>query len=285
MAAGRRVDGFVHAGMTFDVADSGPLPPGRQQRTVVLLHGFPQTSSCWSAVTPLLTAAGCRTLALDQRGYSPGARPHGRRAYRLDLLMGDVVALIERVGTGPVHLVGHDWGAAVAWALAAARPDLVRTLTAVSVPHPGAFVRSMLSSAQALHSYYIALFLVPRLAERLARRRRRLFDRMLRRAGMTDAMVARVHSEIIDAGALPGALAWYRAMPLTSPRVMNRPVRVPTAYVWSDRDAAVVRRGAELSAEYVTGDYRFTVFEGVGHWVPQEAPAELARVILERAGV
>ncbi|QDQ98206.1 alpha/beta fold hydrolase [Tomitella fengzijianii] len=298
MAAGRQMDRYEHAGMTFDVIDSAPDAPDPDApdpdasghalghapdlAPVVLLHGFPQTAASWGAVTPQLNRAGYRTIAVNQRGYSPGARPRGRRAYRLELLMADVVALIERIGTGPVHLVGHDWGAAVAWMLAANRPDLVRTLTAVSVPHPGAFVRSMLSSTQAMHSYYMAMFQVPRLPEWVARRLPRVFDRMLRRTGMTDAMVERVRAEVIDAGALTGAINWYRAMPLTSPTMMNRPSRVPTTFVWSDGDVALTRRGAELTAEYVQADYRFEVLEDVSHWVPEEAPDALARFILER---
>ncbi len=286
MAVHRRIDRYEHAGMLFDVVDTEPDAPAAGEPTapIVLLHGFPQTSSSWERVTPLLTRAGYRTLAPDQRGYSPGARPRGRRAYRLDLLAADVVALIERIGTGPVHVVGHDWGAAVGWMLAAGRPDLVRSLTAVSVPHPGAFVRSMLSSTQALHSYYMALFQLPRLPEWVARRVPWLFDRTLRRTGMTGEMIAQVRSEIIDAGALTGAINWYRAMPLTSPVTMNRRVRVPATYVWSDGDVALTRRGTELTVEYVEADYRLEVFEGVSHWIPDEAPEDLARVILERAG-
>lgn len=284
----RPMDRYTHAGMTFRVADSMPGSQASQAGactgTIVLLHGFPQTARSWEQVTPVLNEAGYRTLAVDQRGYSPGARPEGRRAYRLDLLSADVVALIERIGTGPVHLVGHDWGAAVAWVLAAARPDLVRTLTAVSVPHPGAFVRSMLSSLQAAHSYYMLLFQFPRLPEWVARRHPRIFDAMLRRTGMPDEAIARVHSDVIDAGALTSAINWYRAMPLSRPGVINKPVRVPTTYVWSDGDVALARRGAELAREYVRGDYRFEVLEGVSHWVPEEAPESLVQAILARAG-
>ena len=101
---------------------------------VVLLHGFPERASHWDGVTRLLHEQGYRTLAPDQRGYSPGARPRRRSSYRMSKLVGDVVALIEEYGD-PVHLVGHDWGAAVAWTLAGSRPDLVLSLTTVSV-HP-----------------------------------------------------------------------------------------------------------------------------------------------------
>ena len=113
-----------HDGLTFDVLDEGP----RDGKPVVLLHGFPERSSTWRLVSPLLHQAGLRTIALDQRGYSPGARPRRRRDYRMHHLVGDVVALIDQVGE-PVHLVGHDWGAAVGWAVTMRRPDQVVTRT------------------------------------------------------------------------------------------------------------------------------------------------------------
>src|ERR1700742_2077911 len=125
-----RILEFANAGFTFPVRDDGPL----DGEIVVLLHGFPQTSTSWDAVCARLNQDGYRTLRFDQRGYAPSARPRGRAAYRLSALVGDVAALIHAVGS-PVHLVGHDWGAAVAWGAAANHPSSVRTLTAVSVPH------------------------------------------------------------------------------------------------------------------------------------------------------
>src|ERR1700712_4426267 len=139
-----RIREFTNDGFTFPVNDEGPI----DGEVVVLLHGFPQTSKSWNAVCARLNASGYRTLRFDQRGYAAGARPRGRRPYRLSALTGDVVALIDQVGS-PVHLVGHDWGAAFAWAAAASKPALLKSLTAVSVGHPAAFQRSMLSSTQA----------------------------------------------------------------------------------------------------------------------------------------
>ncbi|MGH3869061.1 MAG: alpha/beta fold hydrolase [Pseudonocardiaceae bacterium] len=126
---------FARGKLVFDVTEAGP-PEGEP---VVLLHGFPQFSDSWDALVPLLTQHGYRTLAMDQRGYSVGARPPGRRAYRIPELVADVVALIDAHGGGPAHVVGHDWGAAVAWALTAGRPDKVRSLTALYVDAPYQF--------------------------------------------------------------------------------------------------------------------------------------------------
>ncbi|WP_255375535.1 alpha/beta fold hydrolase [Saccharomonospora sp. CUA-673] len=117
-----RITRFARGDLTFDVVDSGPLDGD----PVVLLHGFPERARSWDRVVPRLHEAGLRTFAPDQRGYSPGARPAGRARYRLSVLADDVAALADAIG-GPVHLVGHDWGAAAAWTLAARRPERVRT--------------------------------------------------------------------------------------------------------------------------------------------------------------
>lgn len=272
-----RLISFTRAGLEFDVVDSGP-PDGP---VIVALHGFPQTATSLQPLMALLNARGYRTVAPNQRGYSPGARPSGRLAYRVSELVDDVVALIDDIDRGPVHLVGHDWGAMVAWSLAAARPELVRTLVTVSVPHPGAFARSMISSDQLLRSFYMALFQLPVLPERVIRARPALLDQSLARTGMTADAIARVHTEIIDTGALTTALNWYRALALTTPRAMTECVSVPVTHVWSTGDTALTRRGAELAGEFVTGDYRLAVLDG-SHWLPEERPDELAALIAER---
>jgi pimeloyl-ACP methyl ester carboxylesterase len=274
--ARRRIRTFTHEDLTFDVLDAGPL----DGPAVVLLHGFPERASHWDAVAALLHTHGLRTLAPDQRGYSPGARPRGRSAYRMSQLVGDTVALIERYGA-PVHLVGHDWGAAVAWATAIARPDLVRTLTTVSVPHPAAFARSLLTSNQALRSWYMVAFQPPGLVETVARRAPAVMDAWLRRSGLTGSEAARFRTEIVEYGALPGALGWYRALPLSMGSA-PRPVLVPTTHVWSDGDAALARRGAELTEDHVDAPYELRVLKGVSHWIPTQAPGELADAILAR---
>lgn len=145
-----RLTSIERDGLTFGVVDDGPL----DGHPVVLLHGFPQGPSSWAPTVAALHERGFRTYALDQRGYAPGARPRGRRAYRVAELVADVVVLIDRIG-GPVTLVGHDWGAAVAWNVASRHPDRVAHLVAASVPHTAAFFASMVRSRQLLMSWYI----------------------------------------------------------------------------------------------------------------------------------
>ncbi|ALG10165.1 alpha/beta fold hydrolase [Kibdelosporangium phytohabitans] len=279
MTSVRRIDSFRHDGLTFDVRDTGP-PDGV---VVVLLHGFPQTGSSWAATAAVLNQRGFRTIVPDQRGYSPGARPRGRFAYRMSRLVADVAALVHEIGAGPVHLVGHDWGAAVAWSVAARRPELVRSLTSVSVPHNLAFLRAMVSGDQLLRSYYMALFQVPWVPELFVRAFPGLLARSLARTGMTVAQVGRVQSEIVRGGALTGALNWYRAMALQDPRLLRARVTVPTTHVWSDGDPTLSRRSAELAGEYVRGRYRLEVLSGVSHWVPEEVPSVLADIIQRSA--
>ena len=269
-----RIHEFRNAGFTFPVTDAGPVDGA----TVVLLHGFPQTSSSWTEVCDRLHGSGYRTLTFDQRGYAATARPRGRRAYRMSALVSDVAALVDVVGA-PVHLVGHDWGAAVAWSLTARLPHLVRTLTAVSVPHPAAFLASMPTSSQPLRSYYIGLFQLPWLPEYLLRHPRAV-DRLLGGTGMTAEQIARVRTEIVDSGALTSTINWYRAMPFASP-AYARKVATPTTYLWSTGDTALSRRGATLTRRFVTGPYRFEITDG-SHWLPEEQPDLLHDLIVDR---
>ncbi|MFC7492683.1 MULTISPECIES: alpha/beta fold hydrolase [unclassified Nocardioides] len=272
-----RIHVLHHDGLSFDVLDEGPI----DGKPIVLLHGFPERSSTWRLVAPLLHEAGLRTYALDQRGYSPGARPRRRRDYRMFHLVSDVVALIERIG-GPVHLAGHDWGSAVGWAVAMRRPDLLLSWTAISVPHPAAFARAMKTRSQRRRSRYMLLFNVPLLPELTARRAGGRFDTSMLKAGMTEDEVGRFRREIVEYGALPHALGWYRALPLIKPGSTDYPVRVPTTLVWSDRDIAITRGSVDATAAWVDAPFQRVDLPGVSHWIPTQAPDDCAAAIIER---
>ena len=265
-----RITSFTRDGLVFDVRDTGPV----DGTPVVLLHGFPQDSRSWNAVSPLLHARGYRTIAPDQRGYSPGARPRPRRAYRASELTEDIAQLIDVAGLGPVHLVGHDWGAAVAWGLAAQRPDLLRSLTALSVPHPAAFVRALFTSSQVLKSWYMLFFQLPWLPERQISSGK-AWEGALRSSGMSAQAAARDAELMRDRGAARAALNWYRAIIFSSPRALPAKITVPTLYVWSDGDTAIGPKGAALTSRFVVGAYTYEVLEGVSHWIPEEVPEQL----------
>lgn len=274
----QRLQRFKNGDCVYAVTDSGPI----DGEIVVLLHGFPQTLRIWDAICASLERRGYRTMRFDQRGYTPTARPSGVHRYRMSELVRDVRALVSAASGAPVHLVGHDWGAAIGWAMAASSPSLVRTLTAVSVPHPAAFLRSFLSSDQLLRSYYMVLFQPPGLAELIVRHYAEGARRMLRYTGMSPKQIRQVEVDLIESGALTSAISWYRAMPLIAWPYLKK-VPVPTTYVWSTGDMALSRRCVELSAQYVTGSYRLEVLDG-SHWIPEEQPDRLAAIIAHRIG-
>jgi pimeloyl-ACP methyl ester carboxylesterase len=283
-------------GLTFEARATGPS----DGRAVVLLHGFPQTSYSWHHQLDALGSAGYRALAFDQRGYSPRARPAAVDDYRIDALVADVLAVADAWGLERFDLVGHDWGAMVAWVVAGRHPERLRTLSAVSVPHPRAFAAAFRGGGgdgdgdggdggdedQRQRSSYIDVFRAEGgVAERAllgddgsGRGLRAMFDAS-GLASDTDE-VDRFVAAMVEPGALTAALNWYRA---TEPHAMSDvgAITVPTLYVWSDNDIALGRAAAEATAQWVSGPYRFEVLPGVSHWIPETAPAELNGLLLE----
>ncbi len=265
--------------LTFDVRFVGPQdgPP------VMLLHGFPATSQSWSRVAPLLADAGLRVIAPDQRGYSPGARPTDVSAYATDVLADDAVAIADALGLGTFHLVGHDWGAAVAWVAAAHHADRLRSLTAVSVPHLAAYGAALQADPdQQQRASYIGLLRQEGKAESLLLENDG--ERLLAMYGdavPTDQAAGYV-VHLSEPGALTAALNWYRAMHADLSSLPT--VSVPTTYVWSDDDMAIGRVPAEQCGEFVDADYHFVELAGVSHWIPEQAPEALAAAIISRVG-
>ena len=272
------MDSFRNGPLVFPVLDEGSGPP------VVLLHGFPQDSSSWDAVVPFLHTAGLRTLRPDQRGYAASARPRSTSDYRVVHLVADVVSLLDAAGLERAHVVGHDWGGAVAWALACTQPDRVETLTVLSTPHPAAFLRSVLTSTQGLHSAYIVPFQPPGLVEWLlgGRGNEGRVRALLQQLGAPPAAVETAVRLMADRERLRAMLQWYRALPRSVDSAARRHCTVPTTYVWSTKDAALGRAAAERTERYVDGPYLFEVLEGLGHWLPEEAPERVAGLIRDR---
>ena len=253
------------------------MPP--EPLPVLLLHGFPQDARCWNEVAPPLRDAGHDVVAPDLRGASPNNRPQDRAAYRLPALVDDVLRIAEEHHAERFHLVGHDWGGALGWAVAARHPDRVATFTSVSTPHPAAMVWSLTRSTQALRSSYVGFFNLPVVAETVLRLTLR---RMLRSSGCPSAYADHYAEINKDRSRLTGALNWYRGV---RPGDLGGigPSTVPTLFVWGNKDVALGRAAAERTAEHVTGPYRFDEVDA-GHWLPETMGADLARRILEHAG-
>ena len=265
----------------FTATEEGPQtgPP------VVLLHGFPQTSASWQATSRLLAAEGLRTIALDQRGYSPGARPTEVSEYHVDRLVEDVVGLLDALHLPSAHLVGHDWGAIVAWHAAVAHPDRFRTLTAVSVPHLRGFYEVLAADSpegeeQRQRSAYVQLFRMEDKAEDvlLANSARALHDLF---SPLPESAVLPHYAALGQRPTLTAALNWYRAIDAKQSATLAN-VEIPTTFVWSTEDIAIGRPVAEGCAQNVSGPYRFLELDGVSHWIPDQAPVELARAVVER---
>lgn len=250
---------------------------------VLLLHGFPDHAASWRHQLPMLAAAGLRAVAPDLRGYGGSDRPGGVEAYDLDVLAADVVALTETLGEERARgIVGHDWGGAIAWHVAAHHPARLERLAILNAPHPAAFARALRWPLQHLRSAYVYLAQLPRLPERAISARegwllRRLVRRMVRRREQLDETRLRAQVRAVlgdDRGHAP--LAYYRAgvrrmlTGRTGPAGGRSRVELPTLVLWGDRDP-VLRPGLTDGLEKWVPQVRVQHFSGAGHWVHWDA--------------
>ena len=264
-------------GLVFDCLQWGP----DDGRPVLLLHGFPQRNTSWAEVGRRLAEIGLRAVAVNQRGYSPGARPTDVAAYAMPELIADAEAMIDALG-GTVDLVGHDFGGVVGWQLAARHPAKLRSFTSLSTPNQLALNEELARSEEARARFgYILQFREVGAAEQMlladnAARFRAVFGGAVP-ADQVDADVA----FFAEPGALTAALNWYRAMDRHDADGLEH-VRVPTTYVWGSQDLAFGREAAENSRYYVDAPYRFIPLDGVGHWLLEEAVDTVAEAIAEQ---
>jgi pimeloyl-ACP methyl ester carboxylesterase len=268
--------------LTFDALAGGqPEAP-----LVLLLHGFAESMHCWRAQVAALADAGYRAVAPGQRGYSPGARPdpNDTASYHIERLMDDAMAIVSACGYADArfHLVGHDWGGSIAWALADRFPKRLASLTVLSRPHPNAFNRAlqMPDGEQARRSRHHTAFLEPDAADVvLAEDARWLRERWA--AARVPAAAAELHLSVLgNRDAMEAALAWYRARgAIRGPLGV---IEVPTLYIWGDADDTVGRVAAEGTKDFVSAPYRFEVLPGVGHFVADQAPDRVSTLLLQQ---
>jgi pimeloyl-ACP methyl ester carboxylesterase len=267
--------------LTFDAlaaGDSGaPL--------VLLLHGFAESMHCWRAQVAALAAAGYRAVAPSQRGYSPGARPDTAEPanYHIERLMDDAMAIVAASGYGDkrFHLVGHDWGGSIAWALADRFPERLASLTVLSRPHPNAFNRAlqMPDGEQAQRSKHHRAFLEADAVDVVLADDAKWLRQRLAANGVPASSIAQHLAVLGNKPAMEAALAWYRARGAI--RGPLGPIRVPTLYIWGDADDTVGRTAAEGTVDFVAAPFCFEVLPGVGHFAADQAPGRVCELVLQ----
>jgi pimeloyl-ACP methyl ester carboxylesterase len=266
--------------LTFDAITAGA--PGAP--LVLLLHGFAESMHCWRAQLAALGDMGYRALAPSQRGYSPLARPDPRDhpSYHIDRLMDDAIAIVAASGyrEARFHLVGHDWGGSIAWALADRASERIASLTILSRPHPNAFNRAlqMDDGEQARRSRHHTAFLEPDAADVVLADDFKWLRERWAAQGVPDAAITEHLAVLGNRPAMEAALAWYRARgAIRSPL---GPIRAPTLFIWGDADDTVGRAAAEGTRDFVAAPYRFEVLPGVGHFAADQAPDRVSELLL-----
>jgi pimeloyl-ACP methyl ester carboxylesterase len=259
--------------LTFAVQDEGEGP------AVVLLHGFPDSHSLWAHQVEALVGAGYRVIVPDLRGFGESSKPAEVERYRVLDLVGDVVGILDSLDVQRAHIVGHDWGAALAWAMAAFVPDRVDHLVALSVGHPSSFRDA--GFVQREKSWYFLLFQFEGIAEQWLS----ADDFANMRAWARHPDMDQVVVDLARPGALTAALNWYRAN--VHPRTWIEPRRpfphiaAPTMGVWSSGDLFLDELGMTGSQRYLDGSWRYERIEGAGHWMQLEAPDQVSALLVE----
>ncbi len=264
---------------------------GEGDRLALCLHGFPESRFSWRYQLPLLAELGYRAWAPDLRGYGDTEpKPQDRASYSIDRLMEDVAALIDASGAKSVTLIGHDWGAGLAWAFATHAPRPLERLVIMNVPHP-AVMRASVGKGnlkQLGRSWYMFFFQIPGLPEAMmtgrgARAIRQAFHGMaVDKSNFTDEVLDHYAANALKPGAMTGMINWYRAAFGVKSK-MQGPwpvIETPTLIVWGEDDAAL---GVELldGTDAYVRNLTIERLPGVSHWVQQEAPQKV-NPILER---
>lgn len=270
-------------GIRLHVVQDGPA----DGRLLILLHGFPEFWYGWRKQIPYFADAGYRVWAPDQRGYNLSDKPRGIAAYNLDELAADVVGLIDAAGQEKAFLVGHDWGGAAAWWVAAKYPQRVEKLVVMNAPH-GAVMSKSLSRdwAQRRRSWYMFFFQLPWLPEFVSRRRNwRFLTGMLLSSSIRGTFSQADLEEYRQAWSQPHAYTamvnWYRAMMRAKPTPPpKQPVPVPTLLLWGAQDRFLGRELAQASIKRCSQG-QLIFLEDATHWLHHEQPERVNSLIHE----
>jgi pimeloyl-ACP methyl ester carboxylesterase len=270
-------------GIRLHLVQAGP----KSGVPVVLLHGFPENWRCWIRQLPALINAGCRVIVPDQRGYNLSDRPKGVKSYAIHTLVDDVIGLIDALEYEKVNLVGHDWGAAVAWVLANKHPERLHRLGILNVPHPAVMTRFLGRDPEQLRrSWYIFFFQLPWLPEAGMRADNwRGAERVLRGSGLVHTFTNEDIEKYKEAWSQPGAMTaminWYRAAARYPVRMQKDPrVKVPTLMMWGMKDFALSHRMARPSMDYCD-EGNLILFPDATHWVQRDAAEEVNHYLID----
>ena len=270
--------------LRFNALLAGDPQAARRGRLVLFLHGFPETAESYRQILPRVARAGYYAVAFTQRGYSPRARPAAVDAYNIINLVGDVTRVAASLGAPTFHLVGHDWGAGVAWLTAALYPNLVTSLTVLSTPDPDALSAAIANARSRQHaaSHYIAILRAAGSQNRILADGIKGFKALfaLGGGGIPATIVNAYARALATPAALGAAIDWYRANPFPTPRL--GPIKVPTLYLWGSKDAVFLRSTAEATAAFVKAPYTFCVLPGQGHWLPEDAAPQIFAPLLSQ---
>jgi len=256
---------------------------------VVLLHGFPEFWCQWRDYVGPLVDAGYRVLVPDQRGYNRSDKPAGVPSYRITELSGDIVDLVATEDRESAHVIGHDWGAAVAWDLSLRHPETVDRLGIVNVPHPTVFRQTLRSNlAQLRKSWYMFFFQLPRVPEWYTRRDDYAFPVRVMREGsrpgtFSEAALDRYCRAWAEDGALTAMINWYRALFRHPEEPPRERVEAPTLLVWGEDDQALVPEMAPRSLDHCA-DGRLERFPDATHWIVHEHPDRVTDLFLDHLG-
>ena len=248
-------------------------------RPVVLLHGFPDSGRLWRHQVPALADAGFRVIVPDLRGYGASDKPEGVDHYNMLLLAADVGAVLDAEGIHDAHVVGHDWGAALAWVIAAVAPDRVDHLVAMSVGHPSSFHGEGFEQAE--KSWYMLLFQFRGIAEQWLSSDDWTNFRTWGRHPDADGVIAELEAN----GSLTPGLNYYRAnVPpesFVAPPLELPPIQAATMGIWSSGDMALTEGQMTRSEKQVAGSWRYERIDGPGHWMQLEAPDAVNELLLD----
>jgi len=260
-------------GVGLDVTVQGEGPP------VLLLHGWPDTHELWDSQAAALVAAGYQVIAPDLRGCGASDRPEGVDAYNILLLAGDVLGVLDHLGLARAHVVGHDWGAALAWAIAAFMPDRVDHLACLSVGHPASFATA--GFAQREKSWYMLLFQFEGIAEQWLS----MDDFTNMWEWCHHPQLQEIKPRLSQPGHLTASLNWYRANvnpeTFVQPAIEFPPVAAPTMGIWGSEDFALNEEQMVGSEKFVSGPWRYERLDGVDHWITLEVPDRVNELLLD----